>query len=344
MADIWLDVATPKDALFASCLLTRLHEKSYTALVTAREQTQTTQILKLLNVPHYQIGRYGETLREKLLEEQRRIRELIKFFDKIGLPRVLWTHGEVGAIRTAFGLQIPIVYSNDTLHAIHVAKLVTPLVDWIVAPNAFGKSWTHFGIPRNRIILYDGVEETAWIKDVKFKIPTPKKAEDFGESEKVILFRNIEYKASYCRDIKVDMYKLIEKLSKTAKIVYLPRYEEEKEKLAQYENVWLPKKPQLAYQLLPFIDLVIGSGGTICRESALMGIPTISFHFWDVIAKYLNRKGFPIRTLTELDKIVSSAKRILRNPDKHKKNTSELLEKLESPISVTIQFLEKSLK
>lgn len=344
MVDIWLDVATPKDALLASCLLTLLHEKSYNVLVTAREQTQTIRILKLLNVPHHQIGSYGETLREKLLEEQRRIREFIEFFDKIGLPRVLWTHGEVGAIRTAFGLQVPIVYSNDTLHAIHVAKLATPLVDWIVAPSAFGKSWTRFGIPKNRIILYDGVEETAWIKDVKFKIPAPKKAEDFAESEKVILFRNVEYKASYYRDIKVDTCKLIEKLSKMAKIVYLPRYEEEREKFAQYENVWLPKKPLLAYQLLPFVDLVIGSGGTVCRESALMGIPTISFHFWDVIAKYLNRKGFPIRILTELDKIVSLAKRSLRNPDKYKKNTSSLLEQLESPISVTIQFLEKSLK
>ena len=53
------------------------------------------------------------------------------------------------------GLNIPIVYANDTVFAYHVAKLAASLVDWLVAPVSFGTSWSKFGIQKSRIIHYD---------------------------------------------------------------------------------------------------------------------------------------------------------------------------------------------
>jgi hypothetical protein len=276
------------------------------------------------------------------VEEQKRTLEFVKLFDKIGLPKVLWTHGDVSAIRTAFGLQIPIVYSNDTPHAIHVAKLVCPLVDWLIAPACFGKSWSEFGISKSRIVLYDGVEETAWLTK-----PFEKKTEFLEElrgKECVVLFRNVEYKASYFKDVKVDVWKLVEELSKLATVVYLPRYEEEREKLEDLKNVLVPSKPVLTFQILPYVDLVVGSGGTICREAALMGVPTISFHFWDVVAKYLSKRKFPIRCITDINKILTLTKKILKNPQKYKVDGKPLLNNLESPITITVQCTKGALK
>lgn len=341
MVDVWLDAVTPKDSLLVYSLLPSLKKKGYDIIVTAKKQTQTTEVLELLDIPYICIGEYGETLKDKLVEEQKRTLEFVELFDRIGLPKVLWTHGDVSAIRTAFGLQIPIVYSNDTLHAVHVAKLVCPLVDWLVAPIPFGKSWIKFGIQRSKIILYDGVEEVAWL--TKQAVRKPKFLETLGEKERIILFRNVEYKASYCKDVKVDVWRLVEELSKIATIVYLPRYEEEKEKLKDVKNVWIPPKPVLTFQLLPYVSIVVGSGGTICREAALMGIPTINFHFWDVIAKYLKRKGFPITYLTDTQKIVRLIKKILRNPEKYKINVANMLRRLESPMAPTIKCIEKFL-
>ena len=171
MPDIWLDTVTPKISIAIHSLLPILHAKGYTTLVTAKKQTQTTDMLDALKVPYHKIGDYGETLKEKLAVEQKRTLEFIDLFDKVGTPKVLWTHGDVSAIRTAFGLQIPIVYANDTVFAYHVAKLAAPLVDWLVAPVSFGKSWSKFGIPKNRIILYDGLEELAWLKGTEFEKP-----------------------------------------------------------------------------------------------------------------------------------------------------------------------------
>jgi len=343
MVDVWLDAVTPKDSLLIYSLLPSLRKKGYKTVVTAKKQTQTTEVLELLDVPYTCVGKYGETLKEKLVEEQKRTLGFVELFDKVGLPKVLWTHGDVSAIRTAFGLQIPVVYSNDTLHATHVAKLVCPLVNWLVAPSPFGKPWNKFGISKSKIVLYDGVEEIAWLTR-EYKPERPKFLKELTEKERVVLFRNVEYKASYCKDVKVDVWRLVKELSEMATVAYLPRYEEEREKLGNLNNVWIPPEPVLTFQIIPYVDVVVGSGGTICREAALIGIPTINFHFWDAIAKYLHRKGLPIQYSNSTEKIIKIAKNILKKPEKYKTDTQYFLRKLENPVSTTVQYIEKCLK
>lgn len=342
MVDVWLDAVTPKDSLLIYSLLPSIREKGYKIVVTAKRQTQTTDVLELLDITYVCVGKYGETLREKLVEEQKRTLGFVELFDEIGLPKVLWTHGDVSAIRTAFAFQIPIVYSNDTPHAIHVAKLVCPLVNWLVAPLPFGKSWSKFGIPRSKIVLYDGVEEIGWLRETKME--KPRFLEKLAKKDRVVLFRNVEYKASYCRNVKVDTWRLLKEISKIATVVYIPRYEEEAEMLKDISNVLVPPEPILTFQIIPAIDLMIGSGGTICRETALMGVPTITFHFWDAVARYLHRKDFPIQLATNTEKIAKMAQRILKTPAKYRMNTKPTLKKLESPAPITVQYIEKFLK
>lgn len=296
-------------------------------------------MLDALKVPYETVGEYGTTLKEKLAVEQKRTLEFLDLFDRVGYPKVLWTHGDVSAIRTAFGLRIPIVYANDTVFAYAVAKLACPLVDWLVTPACFGKSWSKFGISKKRIIHYDGLEELAYVGS---EIEKPAFLKDLARQKKpVILFRDAEYQAVYCKDVKVDSEKLLRELAKLGTVVCLPRYEEERAKLNKIPNLWVSPEPVLTAQLIPYIDLMVGSGGTACRETALCGIPTINFHFWDVQARYLHKKGFPIQILHNTNRIVATAKKLLVNPQKS--NTKELLSKLESPLHTWIKYIELSL-
>ncbi len=342
MSDVWLDTVTPKISIAINSLLPVLHNKGYSTLVTAKKQTQTTDMLDVLKVPYYRVGDYGETLKEKLAFEAKRTLEFIELFDKVGYPKVLWTHGDVSAIRTAFGLGIPIVYANDTVFAYAVARLACPLVDWLVAPVSFGKSWSKFGIPRNRIVHYDGLEELAWLKGTEFE--KPKFLEELAGKKPVILFRDAEYHAAYCKDVKLDSQQLLTELTKLGTVVCLPRYEQEKTRFKGLNNIWLPPKSVLTAQLMPYIDLMVGSGGTACRETALCGIPTINFHFWDVQARYLHNKGFPIQIMRSTDRIVKAAKKILQKPERQRINTQEMLKKLESPVPVWARYIELCLK
>lgn len=342
MPDVWLDTVTPKISIVIHSLLPVLEGKGYSTLVTAKKQTQTTDLLDTLKVPYYAIGEYGRTLKEKLEVEAQRNIEFIKLFDRIGYPKVLWTHGDVSAIRTAFGLNIPIIYANDTVFAYHVAKLATPLVDWLIAPVSFGKSWSKFGIPKSRIVLYDGLEEMTWLKDTQFD--KPEFLEELSDKRPIILFRDVEYSASYCKNIRIDSARLLEKLAKLATVVYLPRYEEEKQKLKNMDNIWIPPRPVLTAQLIPYVDLMVGSGGTACRETALMGIPTINFHFWDVQARYLFKRGFPIQIIRNVNRILATAKQILQNPEQYRLDTKTILQKLESPIAIWTDYIELCLR
>jgi predicted glycosyltransferase len=126
--------------------------------------------------------------------------------------------------------------------------------------------------------------------------------------------------------------------------VCLPRYENEKERFKDLNNIWLSPEPVLTAQLIPYIDLMVGSGGTACRETALCGIPTINFHFWDVQARYLYKKGFPVQIIKNTDKIVKTTRKIVKNPKKYKIDTKTALEKIESPIPTWIQYIEFCLK
>ena len=339
--DVWLDTVTPKISIVIHTILPLLQAKGYSTLVTAKKQTQTTDLLDVLGVPYQKVGDYGRTLKEKLVLEQRRTLEFVELFEKVGYPKVLWTHGDVAAIRTAFGLKIPIVYANDTVFAYEVAKLATPLVDWLIAPVSFGKSWSKFGISKSRIILYDGLEELSWLKGSSFEEPSFLK--ELSNMKPLILFRDVEYSASYCKNVKVDSQSLLEELAKLATVVYLPRYEKEEERLKGLKNIWVPPKPVLTAQLIPYMDLMVGSGGTACRETALLGVPTINFHFWDVQARYLHKKGFPIQIIRNTDKIVQTAKKILENPKQHRIDTRAALEKIESPVPIWVSYIERCL-
>jgi len=342
MPDVWLDTVTPKISIAINSLLPSLHKKGYSTLVTAKKQTQTTDMLDTLGTPYETVGEYGTTLKEKLAVEQKRTLEFLDLFDRVGYPKVLWTHGDVSAIRTAFGLKVPIVYANDTVFAYAVARLACPLVDWLVTPVSFGKSWSKFGIPKSRIVHYNGLEELAWLQGETFE--QPKFLEELRGKKPVILFRDAEYQAVYCKDVKVDAQKLIRELAKLGTVVCLPRYEEEREKLKALPNVWVSPKPVLTAQLIPYIDLMVGSGGTACRETALCGIPTINFHFWDVQARYLFNKGFPIQIIRNTNRIIATAKKILTEPQKYTQNTENALSKLESPIPKWTDYIERCLK
>jgi predicted glycosyltransferase len=336
--DVWLDTVTPKISIAINSMLPILHKKGYSTFVTAKKQTQTTDMLDTLKISYKTVGIYGTTLKEKLAAEQKRTLEFLDLFDKVDYPKVLWTHGDISAIRTAFGLKIPIVYANDTVFAYAVAKLACPLVDYLVAPKCFGKSWSKFGISKSRIIHYDGLEELAYIGATFEK---PKCLKELVKQKKpVILFRDAEYQAVYCKNVKIYSKKLLQELAKLGTVICLPRYEEERTQLEKIQNVWVPPEPVLTAQLMPYIDLMVGSGGTACRETALCGIPTINFHFWDVQAQYLYKKGFPIKVSRNEKQIITKAKKILANPQKI--DVKKALSILESPIPAWIKHIELS--
>jgi len=92
--------------------------------------------------------------------------------------------------------------------------------------------------------------------------------------------------------------------------------------------------------LLSITDLFIGSGGTMTAESALMGIPTISYDAVpNYIEKYLVRIGL-IRREINPEKILFLVKRMLQDGQQNREKAKRILDSMRDPYSKLINIIK----
>jgi uncharacterized protein len=92
--------------------------------------------------------------------------------------------------------------------------------------------------------------------------------------------------------------------------------------------------------LLVVTDLFIGSGGTMTAESALLGIPTISYDAVpNYIEKYLVSTGL-VKRESNPKRVVAVAKQLLHEGPKNKKKASAILQAMEDPFKKLLSVIK----
>ena len=92
--------------------------------------------------------------------------------------------------------------------------------------------------------------------------------------------------------------------------------------------------------LLSVTDLFIGSGGTMTAESALMGIPTISYDAVpNYIEKYLVKIGL-VKRETSPRNILQVARKMLIEGPKNKEKAQKILDSMEDPFSKLVSVIK----
>ena len=69
---IWIDVATPKYAMFFAGMIRKLEKRGFEVLVTTRyapNYTEAKEILELHQIPHIVLGEYGAKIFWKNLKQ-----------------------------------------------------------------------------------------------------------------------------------------------------------------------------------------------------------------------------------------------------------------------------------
>ena len=278
---IWYDACTGKHIRYGSAISQRLRKKGHQIVFTTRKHPDTIPLAQLLGEKPIVVGEYNTTnLSNRLEESSKRILEFSKMF-RNNPPDIAIAHQSVELCRTAFGLGIPIILTADTPHAIAVNRLTIPFASTVVASKAIPpKFWKEQCA--KKIVYFNGVDEIAWIKNAK---PKPESL----IKKPLIIFRQIESKAVYAKN-KMDYSKLIIKqLESLGNVQFIQRYNKKgkdstKEGFIDSAN------------LVAYADLVISAGGTLAREAALRGVPSlvISDIGKTYVNEYLVEKGFPI--------------------------------------------------
>jgi predicted glycosyltransferase len=204
-----------------------------------------------------------------------------------------------------------------------VNRLTIPFAHTVIVSEALPKSFTGTYCAQ-RVVPFKGVDEVAWIKGFKpATMPEVKKP--------LIVLRQIETKAAYAKG-KQDNHKTVaEKLAELGNVHIVGRYNEGEQEFGE-KTVF-----EDTASLVANADLVVSYGGTISREAALQGVPSIAI--LDMaktpVNTYLAKRDFPLFITTE-DKLLGLAKKYL---GKRFDVTIKLAE-LENPVDLIAKVVE----
>jgi len=305
--DVWIDLTNAPHVHYFSQLIKRLEKEGLEYILTFRDSKNLNKLVKIYGFSGNCIGKHGRSLKDKLIFYAERIIGLTEMISNLK-PKVAIAKHSVELPRVAFGLNIPVIFVVDNEHAEAQNKLTLPIANEIIKPIATDENKLRTFGGRD-FINFDGTCEVANVNSrLKGYYPIDHNVlKDLGiENNNPTFVMRPCPNSSYCNGHKDVIPQIIKKIKNKfdCNIVVFPRDEHQKE-VYEKIGVIVPKDTIDALSLLYMSDFMIGAGGTMNRESAILGIPTVSCYPQELLGvdKYLIEKGRMIHT-TNVENIV----------------------------------------
>lgn len=317
---IWIDIVNTPHVRFFNGIIKKLRKDGHEVLITARDFSNIHDLLDIFGLEYTSIGDHGVTLEEKLLSSTKRAYDLSKFISKEDIDIAITKHS-IELPRVAFGLGIPNIFILDNEHAIAANKLTLPLTNKLIIPEIFDVWNTiKFGMNPNNIVQYNGTCEITHLEDFKYNEKILETLNlDLDDNKKIILMRPEPSLASYLHTdcTKSVLTPIVNELKDIANILVIPRFKAQSTIFKDIPHVHIIKTPVDTFSLTKRADLLIGAGGTMNREAALLKTPVISCYPGKVLSvdKYYIEKGLMKRS-TDLNEIIKLAKELLTKKSK----------------------------
>ena len=339
---IWIDILTPKQLLFSEPIIEKLGQK-HDILCTSREYNEVKKLAKIRHFDLIFVGKHGGgDKKSKLKASIERIEKLSKKIKNFE-PDVVISFGSPEAARISFGLGIKHIMFCDSPHANAVMKLTLPLIQKLLIPYVIPKKeFSKFGINEKDIVQYKAIDAVVTMqRKINQNIISPFK----NNNKKNILIRVEEEEAAYTSKSSkiIPIIKKIANDYKDENIIVLGRYTQQIINLQKImgKKIKVIKMSFDGKYLLNDTDVFIGSGGTMTAESALMGIPTISYNAVpNIIENFLVKKSL-VKRETNPKKVSNEIKRIFaRKNDQNQKRAKKVVKQMEDPIEKLIKIIK----
>ncbi len=353
---IWFDVVNSPHLRLFSPLIRRLEDAGLKCLVTSRSYGYLDSLFELLRVPHIAVGEHGGGDRsKKLLHSMERVKGLVDivsgFKNEVSL---LLSKASPEAVFVASHLGIPIITAYDNEFNVPQCKLTFPLSDSLLIPSIFPRNiLSSFNTSKQKVASFNGVFEAAHIKYFK---PSRRVLSllGFSADDSIVVARPEPYQSTYFNIGKPRtlLVKIIKKLIQEVKgedfgIVIFPRSNEQRKLLQEKfgSRVTMPSSSIDSLSLLLFSSVFLGGGGTMTREAALLGTPTISFYPGPQLAVnlFLIRKKL-VKHILNPKAIVKEAEKVIHG-EKEEFNAKEniYLNGFEDPVEKLFSEVSKYL-
>ena len=339
---IWIDILTPKQLLFSEPIVERLGKK-HELLCTSREYDEVSKLSKIRHFDLIFVGKHGGSdKKSKLKASIERIEKLSKKIKRFE-PDLVISYGSPEAARISFGLGIKHIMFCDSPHANAVMRLTLPLIQKLLIPHVIPKKeFSKYGINEKNIVQYKAIDAVVTMKrKIEKNIDSPFK----NNNNKNILIRVEEEEAAYTSKSS-KIIPIIQKIAndyKEENILVLARYTKQIVNLQKTigNKVKIVKMSFDGKYLLNNTDIFIGSGGTMTAESALMGVPTISYNAVpNIVEKFLVKKHL-VKRETNPSKISNHIKKIFElNNNQNQKRAKIIVKQMEDPIEKLMKIIK----
>ena len=340
---IWIDILTPKQLLFSEPIIEKLRKK-HNILCTSRDYNEVSKLAKIRDFDLVFVGKHGGGDKKiKLKSSILRMEKLSKIIEKFS-PNIAISFCSPEAARISFGLGIKHIAFCDSPHASAVMRLTLPLIQKLLIPDIIPKNkFSKYGINKNDITSYNAIDAVVTIKrKINQKESSPFKKNNV----KNILIRVEEEHASYVSKSSniIPIIKQIVNDFNDENIVILARYTKQIQNIQKIigKKAKVVKMTFDGKHLLNNTDIFIGSGGTMTAESALMGIPTISYNAVPNIIENFLVKKYLIKRETNPEKISRYIKHIFESSSRmNQKRAKKIVQQIENPIEKLIKIINE---
>ena len=321
---IWIDITAPAHVLVFRPLIALLRERGHHVEITAREYSQTTQLLRRQGIDAEIIGGHGGRSRARklavMLERMPRLRSWAR---RRGFDAAL-AHGSHYLTLVARTLGIPSSTTFDYEFATLQHQFGCRAANYVVVPEAIPpERLARYGVRPPKLRRFPGLKEEYYLADFE---PDPTVVEQLGLDPElmIVTVRTPPAVALYHRQTNPLFPGVLKRLGEAEGVqtVVLPRTPDQADEVRSlgYPSVTVPSEAVDAQSLVYYSDLVVGAGGSVNREAAALGVPVFTTFSGRLggVDEWLVREG-RLRPLTdpgalELVKRSGEGARVRRDP------------------------------
>ena len=273
---IWIDLTNSPHINFFKPFISKWSNEGHHIILTVRDLANTIQLINQNGWEYSVVGGHaGKNKIKKALYFPKRIILLYFFLRGKGVD-VGISHSSFYSPGVCRLLKVPSIYLNDNEHANgNYLAFKYATLNLLPRPLMF-KAQNLNWLVKYKVEFYPGIKEsiylsqTDWVNPVKLQTKVSKK----------VYIRLEPWTAEYYKGKAGFMDSFIKKLMNSHEVVLLPRSNEQIKHFEQkeYSRLTICYTPLSLEKILMECNLFIGAGGSMTRELAVLGVPTLSIY------------------------------------------------------------------
>jgi len=275
---IWFDISnSPHVNMFAG-LLSDLKQSGHQPVITCRPLANTVDLLRLENLDFTIVGdHYGKNIARKLFGFPVRVIQLYKHLADSGIDIAI-SQSSFHSPVTSQLLRVPAIYMNDNEHALGNIPAFLAAKRILIPEYLSLDKVTRQGGSSKKVRQYPGVKEGIYLWKLAEELDLV--SEEQAKARPSVYIRPEPWTAQYYHGSINFLDDVIIALSKSANVTVLPRGNEQGAHYRddRFKDATIVDGALNIHHIARDCDLFIGAGGTMTREMAVLGIPTISVY------------------------------------------------------------------